>query len=142
MTNILDIKKVGSFLILVAMLFFSFLPTPLLADEADTLDASGKKNNTGITYECKNGDCDFNDLIKATQRVVKFGVQFALSFSVVVIAYAGYLYMISGANPTKRGEANKMLQKVAIGIFFILAAWFIVSLILNSLKVETPIQFK
>ena len=94
--------------------------------------------STGIVYECVTaggtyGNCSFNDLILATERVIRWAVIFTLQFSVVVIAYAGYLYMISGANPGKRKEANAMLTKVAIGIFFILAAYLIVTLIANAL---------
>ena len=94
--------------------------------------------STGIVYECVTaggtyGNCSFNDLILATQRVTRYLVIFTLQFSVVVIAWAGYLYMMSGENPGKRKEANTMLTKVAIGIFFILAAYLVVTLIANAL---------
>lgn len=98
--------------------------------------------DTGITYECPPeivngvsvyGNCKFEDLIKAVQYITNKLVLFTLSFSVVVIAYAGYRYMISGDNPGERTKANEMLKKVAIGIFFILAAWLIVTLITNAL---------
>ena len=101
---------------------------------------------TGITYDCANetgrapGDCNFQDLVRATKRVVDFGVVFTLEFSVIVIAYAGFKYMISGDNPGERKKANEMLRKVAIGIGFILAAWLIVTLILNALGVNSIVQ--
>ena len=89
--------------------------------------------NTGITYQCQNGECDFNDLILATKKVVDFGTTFALEFSVVVLAYAGFKYMQSGDKPAERTEANKMLTKVVVGIVVILAAWLAVHLITTSL---------
>ena len=91
----------------------------------------------GITYECVSGgvygNCDINDLILAIQNLVNKIVPLVLGFTVVIIAYAGFKYMISGDNPGERAAANKMLRSVAIGIFFIIAAWLIVTLIANTL---------
>ena len=104
--------------------------------------------NTGVTYDCAiensgraQGECTFQDLIAAAQKVINKIIPLTLGFSVVVIAYAGYLYMISGDNANKRKEANEMLRKVVIGIVFILAAWLIVSLILSALGVKSSITF-
>ncbi len=96
--------------------------------------------NTGITYECVSGtvygNCTFIDLVKATKKVIDWAIIFTLQFSVVVIVWAGFNYMISGDNASKRAEANKMLRKVAMGIFFVLAAWMIVTLIANTLLTQ------
>src|SRR3989344_7570286 len=109
--------------------------------------AQGASSNTGITYECEKdgpvdssgnvtkvyGDCDFTDVVNAIKRMVDWGIIFALQFSVIVIAYAGFNYMISGDNASKRATANKMLLKVAIGIAWIIGAWLVVTLIANAL---------
>ncbi len=90
----------------------------------------------GIVYECSTGlpgECTFDDLIKAAKHITDFLTVFALEFSVVVIAFAGFKYMTSGGNPGERQAANKMLLSVAKGIFFILAAWVIVTLITSTL---------
>ena len=103
--------------------------------------------STGITSECTSGgsarpgDCTFQELINAIQNVVTWGRNFALMFSVVVLAYAGFKFMISGDYPAERTKAREMLRKVAVGIVLIMAAWFIVSLILKALGVNSPIQF-
>ena len=94
--------------------------------------------NTGITYECnagKPGDCTFDDLILAVKRLTDWGALFAIAFSVIVIAWAGFNYMISGDNAGKRTAANKMMFSVVKGLAFILAAWLIVTLITNGLGV-------
>jgi hypothetical protein len=142
MTTTLKLKRISGILWGIFFLAFTFMPVLALGAESDL----SKNNNTGITYECVDkdgtpGNCDFHDLLTATQKAVKYAVQITLGLCVLVIAYAGWLYMISGANPSKRTEANLMLKKVAIGIFFILAAWFIVSMILNALKVDSPVKF-
>lgn len=111
------------------------IPTPA------GVDTTGGGSGTGITYECSRtangttvyGDCSYDDLIRAVQKFFDVVIPLALGFSVVVIAFVGFNYMISGANPGKRKEANQMLEKVAIGIFFMLAAWLIVTLVANSL---------
>ena len=41
--------------------------------------------------------------------------------------------MTTGSNPGNKAKANKMFMNVAIGIFFMLAAWLIVKLITNAL---------
>ena len=99
--------------------------------------------NTGITYECKNGDvygnCTFADLVAATKKITDFGAGFALMFSVVVIVVAGARYMIYADNAGKRADASKMLWSVAKGIILILAAWLIVTLILSGLGVSDAV---
>jgi hypothetical protein len=111
-----------------------------------TTGSSAQNTNTGITYECapvmKNGvqvygECGWNDLIAAVQKIVKWITIFTLEVSVVVIAWAGYIYMTSGGNPGEIKKANTMFLRVAQGIGLILAAWLIVNLIANQL-IQNP----
>ncbi|MDQ5968914.1 MAG: hypothetical protein QG579_71 [Patescibacteria group bacterium] len=145
MTSYVNIKKISKFL--GTFFTLALLIVPLFAYSAPSPDTLKTGNEgTGIVYECVDakgviGNCDFQDLLNAVKKVVNFAVGFALFFSVVVIAFAGFKYMTSGDNASKRTEANKMLLSVAKGIVFILAAWLIVSLILRALQVDSPIQF-
>lgn len=96
---------------------------------------------TGITYECVQdiggqkvyGNCTFNDLVSAVKDFFKAVFPLVFGFTSVIIAYAGYLYMTSGGNSGQRAKANKMFVSLAWGVFFMLAAWTIVTLVLNSL---------
>src|SRR3989338_8017654 len=106
---IAKIKKVMTGAVLM-LLFLS----PIFAYSAATPETTA--GLTGITYECVNGNCDFNDLVRATNKVVDFGRNFALMFSVVVIAIAGFKLMISGDMPKKREEAKAMFWSVGKGI--------------------------
>lgn len=142
MISYVNIKKISKFL--GTFFTLALLIVPLFAYSAPSSATINDK--TGITYECVDakgviGNCDFQDLLNAVKKVVNFAVGFTLFFSVVVIAFAGFKYMTSGDNASKRTEANKMLLSVAKGIVFILAAWLIVSLILRALQVDSPIQF-
>lgn len=133
-------KKIGITIEIFFFILIVFLPVFTYA-QATQPPVTSPPAGTGITYECKEtvngetvyGNCKFNDLITATIKLVKFGVTITLMLSVVVIAFAGSKYMISGDKPGERQKANEMLRKVAIGIVFILAAWLIVTLIANSL---------
>lgn len=90
----------------------------------------------GIVYECRGGrpgECTFQDLVNAVNRVINIATTYAVAFSVVVIAYAGFRYMRSGDNPSERTKANDMLKKVVIGVFFMLGAWLIVNFITSAL---------
>ncbi len=129
----------GIFIFLSMLIFPSFV-------YADTPVAPAKVN-TGITYDCANengntkyGECDFNDLILGTKKVINYAVTFALAFSVVIIAVAGFKYMISGDNASERSKANAMLKKVITGIVVIMAAWLIVTLITSQLLREDVLE--
>lgn len=122
-------NKIKILLANVFLILFVFVPTFVFSAET---------GNTGIVYECVDGkgiigNCDFNDLIAAIVKITNFLAVFALSLTVVVIAYAGYKYMISGDNAGERKAANTMLLKVVKGIIFILLAWLIVTLITGQL---------
>lgn len=92
---------------------------------------------------CEASGCNFDELIKAVKRVVNWGVTLALMLTVVVIAYAGFLYLTSADNAGKRTQANEMFVKVLEGMFYILAAWLIVTLIMSSLaSSKIPIFLK
>lgn len=102
--------------------------------------ANEKKGNEGIglTYECVDekgivGNCDFDDFIGAIKKVVNYAVTLVLFLSVIAIVIAGFKFMISGDKPAERDAAKEILRKVAMGLFFILAAWLIVTLIMNAL---------
>ncbi len=109
---------------------------------------SNGTQSTGITYECVQkgagpggtdlyGNCTFTDLILAVEKFFRVAIPLAIGFSVVIIAYVGFEYMASGGSPAARSKANDRLVKVAIGIFFMLAAWVIVNMILNALTCKS-----
>ena len=128
---------------IAVIMTLALLAFPVFVYSAES--AATKAKETCITYECGDdktaGNCDFKDLVKGTTKVVNFGTILALQFSVVVIAVAGFNLMISGDNPNKRKEARDMLWKVVQGIVIIIAAWLVVTLILNGLGVNSIVQF-
>ncbi|MCX6701765.1 MAG: pilin [Candidatus Zambryskibacteria bacterium] len=135
-----NVKKIGGFVTILFLFALMSLPSFVYSAESATSKKTGAEG-TGITYECAEtingnvvyGNCDFQDLMNAVKKVTNFAAIITLSLSVIVIAVAGYKYMISGDNAGERTKANEMLRKIALGIIFILAAWLIVTLITNTL---------
>ena len=124
----LDNMKIFFQKIIFSLLLVTVLLIPAISYSAVTV--------SGIVSECTNGlpgECTFADLISAVRTVINWGTIFALQFSVVVIAFAGFRYMKSGDNAGERTKANEMLRKVVYGIFFILTAWVLVTLITGVL---------
>ena len=126
----INIKRIGAIFPAILLIFSFCLPVFSYAQD------------TGIVYECPKttingkdfyGNCQFTDLIAAVNRVVGKARDIALGISVIVLAMAGFKYMTSGGNASKRTEANKMLLNVVYGIIFIMAAWLIVKLITSVL---------
>ena len=136
-----NIKKIG---VVLVSLFFTATLLPAIVNSAASPSPNTRDNKTGITYECGDGvtagNCNFDDVISATKKIVDWGRNFALFFSVIVLAYAGFNFMISSDVPKARAEAKTMLWKVVLGIVFILVAWLIVNLILTSLGVDNIVK--
>ena len=139
MISAINIKKITASLG-ITLLLTLFLTPVFTHGQLNPADPPTNREGTGITYECKDGNCTFDDAVAAVKRLTDWGAKFAIGFSIIIIAYAGYLYMISGGKSKERTEANTMLQKAAIGIVLVLAAWLIVDLILRGLGVQ-GIQF-
>ncbi len=137
-------RKITNFLpsFFLLLTFFIFPIFSFAQEIVNNGDAQGRI--FGLTYECnhgREGECTFADLVEATKHLVDWATRFALGFSVIVIAYAGFKYMTSGGNPGDRAKANQVLIKAVIGIAFIIGAWLIVNMILTALGVDTVISF-
>jgi F0F1-type ATP synthase membrane subunit c/vacuolar-type H+-ATPase subunit K len=79
-------------------------------------------------------------------RIIKWIVIVSAPVSAGVIAWAGFLYMTTGISDQK-SAAKKMITKVFIGFAFILAAWLIVSTLLDAILADefaksVPVNFK
>jgi hypothetical protein len=74
----------------------------------------------------------WNAIIIVANNVISFGLTLIFAFiAPLLIAYAGFLYLTSGANPGNRARANKMLTDALIGLAIALGAWLIVDTVLS-----------
>lgn len=91
-------------------------------------------------------ECGYYDLLEMVNRIIKWIVIVSAPVSAGVIAWAGFLYMTTGISDQK-SAAKKMITKVFIGFAFILAAWLIVSTLLDAILADefaksVPVNFK
>lgn len=135
--------RIASFLLPLLILGFSFVNVAFAQNSTGGGGTTAPCIEGSIVPCCEGSGCNFDELIKAVKRVVNWGVTLALMLTVVVIAYAGFLYLTSADNANKRSQANKMFVRVLQGMFFILGAWLIVTLIMSALaKSDIPIFLK
>ena len=98
----------------------------------------------GLTPDCGitqadgsvNSECGYEDLLRLVNRIIDWIIMISVPVAAGVFAWAGIKYMTTGVSDQK-SEAKEMLRKVFFGFVFILAAWIIVTTILNALLSET-----
>jgi hypothetical protein len=77
---------------------------------------------------------NWNALIVVANSIISFLLTITLTFiAPLSFAYAGFLYLTSGANPGQRSQANTMMLNLVIGIVVALASWLIVDAVMAVL---------
>ncbi len=117
--NLIKIKKIVPFLILFAIVL---IPVFTFAQAQES----------PIIPNC-SPNCGYSDLLKLVNNIIKWIILISVPVAAGVLAWAGFNIMLHADNMGKRKEAIDMIKKVLIGLFFILAAWVIVSTVLNAL---------
>ncbi|MCX6739034.1 MAG: pilin [Candidatus Parcubacteria bacterium] len=125
------------------------------AANTDT-SANSAGNNTnqsgsllGGLVQCGTGEgpdaanqCGFNDIISLIQRVINFLLfVIAVPLAAMSFAYAGYLYLTAGVNPSNIGKAKTVFIGVIYGFSWALVAWLFVHAIVAGLGVSETYNF-
>ncbi len=93
-----------------------------------------------ITCDGVNVDCTFTLLLLMVNRVINFFIYIiAGPIIALTFAYAGFLMVTSGGNPSKKDEAKSIIGKALIGFIFLLAAYLIVKTILVVFGYSGPL---
>ncbi|MFH1427282.1 MAG: Ig-like domain-containing protein [Patescibacteria group bacterium] len=127
------IKKIafGSLLVLLVAIFL--LPKISFAqNSADDLLFGGTEQEVGTTIGLGGDD---PRIIAA--RVIRIGLGFLGLVALILIIYAGWLWMTSAGEEDKINQAKKILQNAIIGLIIILMAFAITSFIINKLLEAT-----
>lgn len=95
---------------------------PIVPEECNCEDVGGKQ--TAPSYGC---------VLATLQNAVNFAISLGVIAATLVLAYAGFTWMMSGGNPEKRSQGRTMLINVAIGLAIVLSAWLIVDFIMKNL---------
>ncbi|MGH7175134.1 MAG: pilin [Minisyncoccia bacterium] len=73
-------------------------------------------------------------LVTVVNNIIALTLTIAIVFfAPLMIAYAGFLYLTSGASPGNRSQANSVLTNTIVGIVVALAAWIMVDAVMGAL---------
>lgn len=87
-----------------------------------------------IDPACPDGaPLSFGAIMEIVQRFINVGISFGVLIFTIIIAWAGFLFIISGVNPEARSSAKKMLENAAIGLLITLTAWLMVDFVMKTL---------
>ncbi|MCF7820036.1 MAG: hypothetical protein K9M44_01000 [Candidatus Pacebacteria bacterium] len=116
-------KKLFIFIISLVFLGLAFfiLPNPTLAVDV------------GLNQLNDNLELGNNDPRVVVARIIQIALGLLGLIAVVIILYAGFLWMTSGGSEEKVSKAKKTLTNGVIGLLIILASFGITTFILNSL---------
>lgn len=81
-------------------------------------------------------ECDFNMLLVGINRVMKFLLFLSIPLVMGMGLYTAYKFMTAGGDAGKLADAKKMFVPVALGLFWILAAYIVVYTFLDKLVSE------
>lgn len=103
--------------------------------------AEYQKNHPGTSPEDakkKVEMCGFNDIFRLINNVVTFFLKYVLlPFSILLISYAGFLFLVSGGNPDKKTKAKTIFKNLLIGILLVLFSWSIVYFVFRAFGYDT-----
>ncbi len=92
----------------------------------------GDMPTTIVPPDIQDCPANWNGLVSGFNNLIKFVLSFAVIIAILVIAYAGFLLVLTPANPENRGTARGLLLNAAIGLVLALSAWLIVNTILTA----------
>lgn len=90
--------------------------------------------------EClSKGICDVTDMVSVAINITKYLTGIIGSIALLFFIIAGIKMLLSQGNPSKIGEAKKMMSQTIIGIIVFLSAYLIVDFVQTSL-LKTPVN--
>ena len=119
----------------------SLVFVPVFAGAQTTGKSLGLFPCTGVVdpKDPLSKECTFNDVLKLADNIIKAIFIAILVISPVLIAYAGYRYIMSGGQPAERAKASQQLLNLVIGLVIVACAYGVVNLVLNALLSQTNI---
>ncbi|MBM3272252.1 hypothetical protein FJY94_03175 [Candidatus Kaiserbacteria bacterium] len=82
---------------------------------------------------CSGPDCTLCHLATLAQNILNTGIYVAVVLSAGLFAWAGGMHLTAGGDTGKAKTARTVFTNVAIGLFWILAAWLLVDTIMKTL---------
>jgi hypothetical protein len=73
------------------------------------------------------GYCSLCSLFATVKEVYNFASRVTLVLAIAYVLWGGYEIMISGAKPALYASGVKRIKNAFLGVFIVLAAWFLVN---------------
>jgi len=83
------------------------------------------------TCNCPGMAAGWGCVIDVVSNLVQFAIYLAVIITVLMIAYAGFLWVLNPLNPENRSAGRALLMNAAIGLVLTLSAWLIVNTLLT-----------
>ena len=121
------IKNISKILIIIFFVFsLLFCQSVFAADIGELLTAIGE--SAGYS---DSGDVDEDSIVIALAKIINILLGFLAVIFVILIVYAGFLWMTAAGKEEQVGTAKKILIRSLIGVIIILGsyivAWFVMS---------------
>lgn len=86
-------------------------------------------SNAGLVQcdEAHPESCSLCALFSTVKEVYNFASRLTLILAIAYVLWGGYEIMISGAKPALYASGKKRIKNAFIGVFIVLAAWFLVN---------------
>ncbi|MBI2644343.1 MAG: hypothetical protein HYW95_02465 [Candidatus Wildermuthbacteria bacterium] len=129
-------KKLLIFVALVAIAA-AFVPAPIDAQER-LIPCGYDKDGDGLLKQ--NEQCGFCDIFVLINNIVKFflvptplnnNIPIVPLIAVLLLAFGGFLYLVSPSNPGLQSRAKSVIFAVVIGFVITYAAWLVIDFILT-----------
>ncbi|MEJ0053391.1 MAG: hypothetical protein WDN10_01510 [bacterium] len=82
---------------------------------------------------CQHCACGWGGFFAVVQNLLKFGLYLAVFFAVLLLVYAGFLFVTNAASPDNVKQARTVVLQTVIGLLVVLGAWLIVNTVMNAL---------
>ncbi|MBL7045212.1 MAG: hypothetical protein ISR98_01290 [Parcubacteria group bacterium] len=110
--------------ILIFFFVLALMLTPIAVTQAQIFDT---------IVPCTDS-CGWNDIVQLGDNILSFLIAFAVVIATIMFTYAGFLYLTAGGNPSRLSKAHSIFINVGIGFIFVLGAFLIVKLILDTFQ--------
>jgi heme/copper-type cytochrome/quinol oxidase subunit 4 len=95
-------------------------------------------NLGSVLQQCRNVSCGWPQLVQLINVGLQFFIYLATVGCTISLIYAGFLYLTSGDNASKRSKAHGVLGYAIVGLVIVMLAWLIVNYILKTIGLSDP----
>ena len=130
-------KKIASLILpfIVLNLFsFAILTTPAHADIADEINT--QLEPVKDIYD-EGDNIDQNSFVEKIAETIKIVLSFLGLIFLILIIYAGFLWLTSAGSEEKIGKAKSIMISAIIGVAIILAAYMITTFVVGQIASVT-----